>query len=318
MPKTKQTLSLLVKKHQLLNENMDLKKYFTQTKSYSILENALYYGIISHADQTALEKIVCTDALCFFLVSNGKANIYFHHTPEQNCNIEKNDLIVSLPSTTVNIQNISSDYAMYVLMLTPAFFYSLQASQYLHEKVYEYYTKDAFRPLHLTNKTSDYLKKSMTLFRGQSDRETPHKEGVYSHLCNFFMLNAGDLFFSSMTDAFPAVSNRSSLCHKFKELLFKHYRKQHKLPFYAERLSISTIYLSRIIKEETGQTVYGHITELLYSDAKKMLSCSKHDIQKISCVLGFTDQASFSKFFKRLAGISPKDYRNNIRKNETD
>lgn len=43
-----------------------------------------------------------------------------------------------------------------------------------------------------------------------------------------------------------------------------------------------------------------------------MLSCSKYDIQTITDTLGFADQASFSKFFKRLAGASPKEYRNNL------
>ncbi|MFK1903840.1 helix-turn-helix domain-containing protein [Bacteroides fragilis] len=49
---------------------------------------------------------------------------------------------------------------------------------------------------------------------------------------------------------------------------------------------------------------------------KKMLSCSKNDIQKITDALGFTDQASFSKFFKRFAGVSPTEYRNNIKNNK--
>lgn len=99
--------------------------------------------------------------------------------------------------------------------------------------------------------------------------------------------------------------------------MFEHYRRQHKINFYAERLSVSGIYLSRIVKEETGQTIREHITRLLYAEAKKMLSCSKNDIQKITDALGFADQGSFSKFFRRLAGMSPSEYRNSI-KNDDD
>lgn len=84
-----------------------------------------------------------------------------------------------------------------------------------------------------------------------------------------FILNVGDIFFSNIENASPAISNKSWIYYKFKDLVFEHYRQQHKIHFYADRLSVSDIYLSRIIKEETGQTIHAHITKLLYTEAKK-------------------------------------------------
>ena len=292
---------------------MDLGRHLSQTEYGCILDNSLFFSVVNNSDETLSSEITCRDAFFFLLVADGKAKIQIHGSPDEACDVEKDDLIVIPASAAVDFHYAQGGYTMYSLMLTPSFFYSLPSSQYLYGKLCEFIPNGTLHPLRLQDGASDYLKRTMELFQGHSGRRVPHKEGAYSHLCNFLMLHVGDLFFFSLEKSDPFISNRSSVCHKFKSLLFEHYRRQHKIHFYAERLSISTIYLSRIIREETGQTVYGHITGLLCSDAKKLLSCSKYDIQNIAYVLGFADQASFSRFFKRLAGMSPKDYRNHVK-----
>ena len=292
---------------------MDLGKYLSQTECGCILDNSLFFSVVNNSGETLSNEITCRDAFFFLLVLDGKAKIQLHGSPDEFYDVEKDDLIVIPASAAVDFQYVQGGYTMYSLMLTPSFFYSLSSSQYLYGKLCEFIMNNTLHPLRLQDEASDYLRRTMELFRGHSDRKIPHKEGIYSHLCNFLMLHIGDLFFFSIEKSAPFISNRNSVCHKFKSLLFEHYRQQHKIHFYAERLSISTIYLSRIIREETGQTVYNHITGLLYSDAKKLLSCSKYDIQNIAYMLGFADQASFSRFFKRFAGMSPKDYRNHVK-----
>lgn len=49
---------------------------------------------------------------------------------------------------------------------------------------------------------------------------------------------------------------------------------------------------------------------MLYSEARNLLALSEFSIQQIATELHFSDQASFSKFFKRWAGISPLEFRN--------
>lgn len=89
-----------------------------------------------------------------------------------------------------------------------------------------------------------------------------------------------------------------------------HYKTEHSVPFYARQMNITPQYLTSIIKAQTGRTVNNFICEMLYSEARNLLALSEFSIQQIATELHFSDQASFSKFFKRWAGISPLEFRN--------
>lgn len=80
--------------------------------------------------------------------------------------------------------------------------------------------------------------------------------------------------------------------------------------FYARQMNITPQYLTSILKAQTGRTVNNFICEMLYSEARNLLALSEFSIQQIATELHFSDQASFSKFFKRWASISPLEFRN--------
>lgn len=287
--------------------NVHLDQYLKQKEDSCILDKLLYVGCIHGQDRELPQEMTCKGGFFFLLVSEGNATLC--DLQNNTAVIGKNDLISVSPVQEMSIKNFSGDYSMFCLMLDSSFFYSLSSSQYLYGKLCEFTSKSSF-PLHLKDNIADYLRKIIGLFHDSPDENVSHKEGIYRHLCDSFMLYVRDMLLLSIEDAYPSVSQRNIICNEFKKLLFEYYRQEHRISFYAERLAISGAYLSRVIREETGQTVYDHISELLYSDAKKMLSCSSADIQNITYTLGFNDQASFSKFFKRLSGLSPKEYRN--------
>lgn len=293
---------------------MNLIEHFTQSKDKCILADSLFYDTITCTGFS--QELVCENAFFFLLVTSGRAKVHIREIRDYTHHIRKNDLFVIPASMTAGFQQLSTDFTMHCLVFTPPFFYSLPSSQFLYGKLCEFITRYSFASIHLKNDAGTYLKKTFSLFQGYRTEKLLHQERIYGHLCNFFILNVGDICFSSIEDVSPAISNKSWIYYKFKDLVFEYYRQHHKIHFYAERLSVSDIYLSRIVKAETGQTIHEHITRLLYTEAKKMLSCSKNNIQKITDTLGFTDQASFSKFFKRFSGISPTEYRNSIKINE--
>lgn len=105
------------------------------------------------------------------------------------------------------------------------------------------------------------------------------------------------------------LNRYESIIQEFIGLLMIHYRKEHKVEFYASRLHISAHYLTLIVKRITGQTVSDFIFEMLYSDARSLLNNSRLSVQEITSLLYFSDQSAFGKFFKRRSGLSPLDYR---------
>ena len=95
----------------------------------------------------------------------------------------------------------------------------------------------------------------------------------------------------------------------FLRLLPLHFAEHHDIAFYAERLNISKVYLSRVVRQVTGRTVIDYINQFLVMEASFLLRTSDLSISQIAGQLHFSDLASFSKFFSRQKGVSPKEYR---------
>jgi AraC-like DNA-binding protein len=96
----------------------------------------------------------------------------------------------------------------------------------------------------------------------------------------------------------------------FIRLLPQHFAKHHDIAFYASELNISVVYLSRVVRQVTGRTVVDYINQMLLMEASFLLRTSELSISQIASRLCFADSPSFSKFFSRMKGVSPKEYRN--------
>ena len=95
----------------------------------------------------------------------------------------------------------------------------------------------------------------------------------------------------------------------FIRLLPDHFAEHHDIPFYASALHISPVYLSRVVRQVSGRTVVDYINQMLLMEASFLLRTSELSISQIADRLHFADTPSFSKFFSRLKGQSPKAFR---------
>ena len=107
-------------------------------------------------------------------------------------------------------------------------------------------------------------------------------------------------------------SRQEEIFTKFTELLERHHKKEREIAFYADKMCMTSKHLSQVIKDYTGKTALGIIEEYVISEAKSMLLSTTMSIQQISDELKFPSQSVFGKYFKRVAGISPSEYRNRI------
>lgn len=105
-------------------------------------------------------------------------------------------------------------------------------------------------------------------------------------------------------------SRQEEIFTQFTEFLERHHKKEREIAFYADKMCITSKHLSQVIKDYTGKTALGLIEEYVISEAKSMLLSTTMSIQQISDELKFPSQSVFGKYFKRVAGISPSEYRN--------
>lgn len=95
----------------------------------------------------------------------------------------------------------------------------------------------------------------------------------------------------------------------FIRLLPQHFVEHRDIGFYASALNISSVYLSRVVRQVTGRTVVDYINQMIVMEAMFLLRTSTMNIAQIADHLHFADTPSFSKFFSRLKGVSPRGYR---------
>lgn len=130
-------------------------------------------------------------------------------------------------------------------------------------------------------------------------------------LCNALFLDIAD-FLSRKTVIKKQVSHKDNVIQEFHALVTRNFREEHFVGFYADKLAISEQYLARIVRAGTGKSINNIINELLIMEARTMLSSTKYTITEIASKLGFSDAASFCKFFKRNMDQTPLNFRRRI------
>lgn len=73
-------------------------------------------------------------------------------------------------------------------------------------------------------------------------------------------------------------------------------------------LGVSRTYISKIFKEKTATTLNEYYNNLKINEAKKLISTHMYSISQVSEKLCFDNPQYFSKVFKRITGVSPKEY----------
>ncbi|MBQ8223405.1 MAG: AraC family transcriptional regulator [Bacteroidales bacterium] len=106
-----------------------------------------------------------------------------------------------------------------------------------------------------------------------------------------------------------ATNRQDDILQTFIELLEKHHKKEREVYFYADKMCITPKYLSQVVKDLHGKTALDLIEEYVIAEAKSLLLSTKMTIQQISDELNFPSQSVFGKYFKRVTGLSPKEYR---------
>ncbi len=97
---------------------------------------------------------------------------------------------------------------------------------------------------------------------------------------------------------------------RFHNDLKQHFREHRDVGFYAAQACLSTKHFSAVVKQETGHTAAYWIHHQVVAEAKMLLHI-RHDltVQAIADLLGFEDQATFSRYFRRETGLSPTEFR---------
>lgn len=99
--------------------------------------------------------------------------------------------------------------------------------------------------------------------------------------------------------------------YRFRSLLEKEFKTDHRVASYTQKLKISPTHLNKICRQYSGQSAQQMIHYKLVSEIKKQLRINK-SVKEISYEFDFSDPSNFNRFFKKLTGITAQQYRDSL------
>ena len=120
--------------------------------------------------------------------------------------------------------------------------------------------------------------------------------------------------YNSETDKFHNKSDHSwRLVIRFFKLLSLHCREVRDVRFYADKLSITTTYLYKLCKKYMLLPPKELIDKQTVTEIKSFLINTDMTVKSIASELHFDDVSYMCRYFRRLTGVSPTDYRLNYK-----
>ncbi|MBR1400688.1 MAG: AraC family transcriptional regulator [Prevotella sp.] len=222
--------------------------------------------------------------------------------------LDMHDLLVTLPHQTLLFEECSQEVTSLHLLIDSNYFNTTLS---LDERLRSSLPFDMFSSLPVFHLGETKAAEFLDLFRQiHKAIMQPHvyKDEMIRHLIHICQLFIAEQVYGDSV-ATHDLKHKENIFKIFIHLAARNFRKERQVKFYADQLNISPTYLSRVVRELSGNTVYGYISNFLYNEICMLLKTTDMTMAEISDRLNFSDQSALTNFFKQKSGASPLAYR---------
>ncbi len=249
----------------------------------------------------------------FYLISMKKVITGAYKYGRTNYDFEKGAMIFTSPNQVLAWDNVELDEDGYAVTFHKDFLNGHKLASTI--KSYDFFSYSANEALHLSPK------EQLTI------------ESIYQNIYKEYHANPDD-FSANIIQAHIDTLLQYAL--RFYNRQFIH-RKEHNLSiikqlnyhlkvyleiqtksekgiptveWLANELQLSQKYLNSLLKKETGKTTLENIHLFLIDEAKNRLLEPNNSVSDVAYSLGFAYPQYFSRLFKKIEGITPKEFSN--------
>lgn len=225
--------------------------------------------------------------------------------------IQKNEILTMVPGTIGEHISMSKDCRV-AIMAIPEDAFPLLLKMENSLKFREHMN----RPLkfHYTDGEMAHLVMLFRMMRSAIKLQLPYTKEIlmnYMEAMTYFCITK----FEKLADEDTKMSRGEILFHQFMDEVRRNYTKERQLGFYADKLCITSKYLSRIVKQYSNRQPSEWIRDYVVLESKALLRQNDLTVQQISDLLNFPNPSFFGKYFKGVVGCSPRQYQ--LQKSET-
>ena len=161
---------------------------------------------------------------------------------------------------------------------------------------------------HFTSLFFNMLAEKEQQFPGKYDMMRCYLSQILLHIIRSFS-DAADVS-SQMKFVFH---RKNHVVKTILDYMQEHYAEKISLDGIASNMYLSSIYISKLFKEETGESPIHHLIQIrLKKSVELMKQHPEYSIKKIAQEVGYDDAYHFSKIFKKHMSVTPKEYRKNL------
>ena len=247
------------------------------------------------------------DALVLIGITEGEIDIQIDYT---SYTVGKYSIALIMPTHIVHFTNGNDKLKGWILVISSTF---IETHGFMSQKpVAISYMQLKKNPLTTFNR-DEYKSLCVDLeyFRSKIHQHAHFFKGEVMKLAlQIFFTDFSNLYLKKGKYHITAsLSRKEELFADFQALMWEHCKKNRNVKFYADKLCITTQYLSSILKEQSGKSASRWIHEALIIEAKGMLKSPHVNVQLVANKLNFPDQSTFGKFFKKHTGTTPMTFR---------
>lgn len=206
------------------------------------------------------------------------------------------DLLYISPDTKLTMMSLSSEammasynkYNIYVNLVKMSGAFGVKP---LEDKRYEHFTSLYDEWLH-----------------AMSIKDFNYKYYFTTAFIDIFSLGIVTLFHLHVEPSANLASKQEKLFNDFIRLLNKYAKREREVQFYADKLGITPKYLSTITIEYSRKNASKWIEDYVMTQIVSLMREKCYRISDIAEMLNFPTQSFFGRYFKRITGMSPRQY----------
>lgn len=221
--------------------------------------------------------------------------------------IRKNDFVVLLPNSFIQIHEVSADTRVSVAGFSSGF---MDSGNYVQTLLESMPTIVNYPVVSLDDKVAGLFRNVyLLLINAYTLPNTLENKEILRSILSIFLQGAKDLYKRRGNAIDEPLKREDELYRQFIHLLMINYTHEHEVSYYAKRCGVTPAHFSNAIRRASGRSPLAVITETLVMNAKAQLKSTRLPVKEIAFSLGFGNLSFFNKYFRKHVGMTPQEYR---------
>ncbi|MEG1617253.1 MAG: helix-turn-helix domain-containing protein [Bacteroidales bacterium] len=280
----------------------EVKKDFSLAKDFAIFDRV---------DQIHIcETPTRMDCVVFAICTRGSLEVGVNL---EKLTLKKQQLGVIRPDQILQLIDISEDFEGRFLVMSRNFLEEAQIDFKSALTIFFYFRDNPCTDL--TDTEMEMILEYHSLLLKKMKLNDPiFRKKIAQHLMRALFCEVNMLFAAHQSEQLIRKKNRKELLfEQFMKTVAQYYKKERSVSFYGDKMCLTPKYLSTTIKEISGKLAGEWIDEFVILEAKTLLKNSGKNIQEVAEELNFPNQSFFGKYFKQHTGMSPSQYKGELK-----